>query len=141
MDGIIVSTDGNSFDRIVEVIRTQPQKKQYQIQQILQASADRVLKAAQGTVATDTYALHDSGHVQPSVEDADTIAFDVIFGDGSATPVIYDYGDDQADGYAWFVELGTVHMAPRPYLGPAFEEESQKLVQRLGDMFNEEDTA
>lgn len=138
-DGITV--DASDLNRIVQVIGVQKENKRYRVQRILQASADKILQQAQDEVPLDSGALSDSGHVSPHVEDANTIAFDVIFGDGNGTGTIYDYGDTKlADGYAWFVELGTTKMPARPYLGPAFEEESQNIVYKLGQMFTDDTT-
>lgn len=134
-DNISVSIDG--ADRVVNIFSGLSEKMSNQIKRKLQASADRVLAVSQVEVPVDKGDLKDSGHVEPDVVSLNEMSFNVVYGDGSSTSTIYTYDDMDANGYAWFVELGTVKMAAQPYLGPAFEEESQKLVQRLGNLVND----
>jgi HK97 gp10 family phage protein len=42
---------------------------------------------------------------------------------------IVKIGPSTAAFYGTFIELGTVHMAPQPFLGPALEEKSQEAIQ------------
>lgn len=46
-----------------------------------------------------------------------------------ADRAIVKIGPSREAYYGTFVELGTVHMAPQPFLGPALEEKSQEAVQ------------
>ena len=134
-DGIQLDT--TDISRVVTVLGGVAEAKRYQVQRKLQDSAQKIYDASQQEIAVDTGEAKDSGRVVPYVEDADHIAFDVTYGDGSANGKTYDYGDGKiADGHPWFLELGTSKMPAQPFLGPSFEEESQNLVNTLGDIFS-----
>jgi HK97 gp10 family phage protein len=108
----------------------------------LQAQSDigaRFAQAAQNTLQTaqanapvgETGDLQASGHI----ESIDAVSIAVVFGDGESTSTQYTYGGGLvADGYAWFVELSTTKMAAQPFLGPAFDEENQSLMDDLNGL-------
>jgi hypothetical protein len=124
------------YNRILTALETLPQKARGRIVNRLQQSAQRVYDVSQREVPRDSEDLANSGHVEPGTDDSDDfLMFAVVYGDGNATQG-YDYGDYVADGYAWFQELGTRFMRSHPYLGPAFEEEAQKLLTRLGNIID-----
>lgn len=145
----IFSLEVDGRDQVLTALNQLSEGMKNRILMKLQASADRVLQVSQGDVPVDTEDLKASGHVEPSVNvEADgsgaQFGFDVVYGDGSSTSTIYDYPggnqgmkDVQADGYAWFTELGHLDRAgnpvrPQPYLGPAFDDECQNLLSSLG---------
>lgn len=124
------------YNRILTALQTLPEKARGHIVNRLQQSAQRVYDVSQREVPRDTEDLANSGHVEPGTDDSgDFLSFAVVYGDGNSGGT-YDYGDYVADGYAWFQELGTRFMRAQPYLGPAFEEESQKLLTRLGNIID-----
>jgi|SRR5579859_7326926 len=139
-DGMIVQVEG--LDRIVSILSVMPAQMANEIKGELSTSAQTTLSNSQSMVPVLSGDLQASGHIEDNGVD-----IDVVYGDGSSAGT-YSYpdnglnGDMQADGYAWFVELGHLSragnpVAPQPFLGPAFEEESQALVQRLGDLVNQ----
>lgn len=130
MSNIDVSVSG--LDRVLTGLQALKPNLVYRGQRKLQASADRIFNASQREVPVDTGDLKDSGHVEPWVVSEDEMGMDVTYGDGNG----YTKYGPLADGYSWFVEEGTVNMAAQPYLGPAFEEESQKLVSYFGDLLD-----
>lgn len=140
MPDFSISIDG--LDRALDVLDVLPEKLGNRILQKMQAAADKTFEASQAEVPVDTSALKDSGRVEPSVVgNREEIIFDVTYGDGSSTPKTYNYdtsfsGAVEADGYAWFQELGTVKMPAQPYLGPPFEENSQILLGDLGSILD-----
>lgn len=140
-----ISIDG--INRAVDVLDALPDKLIGRIMAKMQAAADKTFDASQKEVPVDTEDLKASGRVEPSVVgDREQINFDVTYGDGSSTGKTYNYntsfsGAVEGDGYSWFVELGHMSRAGNPvpaqsYLGPAFEEESQKLLTSLGDILD-----
>lgn len=141
-DGFSFSMDG--LDRAVEALGALNDQTQSRILGKMQKAADATLAGADANVPVDKGKLKESGHVAPGVEgDREHITFDVVYGgNGEATAKTYGYppnginGDMQADGYAWFVELGTVKAGAQPFLGPAFEEQSQILLDSLGDILS-----
>jgi len=48
--------------------------------------------------------------------------------------VIVKIGPSKDAYYGLFLELGTVHMAPQPFLGPALEEKSNEAVQETANV-------
>ena len=141
MPDFSISIDG--LDRAIDVLDALPEKLGNRILQKMQAAADKTLEASQAEVPVDTSALKDSGRVEPSVVgNREEIIFDVTYGDGSSTSKTYNYntsfsGAVEGDGYSWFVELGTVKMSAQPYLGPAFEEQSQILLDQIGKILDD----
>ena len=141
-----ISIDG--LDRALDVLDALPDKTINIILQKMQAAADKTLADSQNDVPVDTGALKDSGCVIPSiVGNREEIIFDVSYGDGSATDHTYGYnttfsGVVEGDGYTWFVELGHLSragnpVAAQPYLGPAFEENSQILLDSLAGILDD----
>lgn len=124
--------DVDGFDRVINVLNQLPEKTSNQIKRQLQASADRVLKQSSKEVPVDKGDLKSTGRVEPYTDgdysSHQTVAFDVAYGgqNGSETGEFVDY--------AGFVHDGTTRQQPQPYLLPSFEEESQKLVGKLGDI-------
>lgn len=139
--GFSFSLDG--LDRAIEALDTLSESMSNRVLKKLQAAADATYRGADATVPVDKGDLKASGRVEPGVGgDREQIFFDVTYGDGSSTETIYNYppndinGEMDADGYTWFVELGTQKAAAQPFLGPAFEEQSQKLLDKLGDILS-----
>jgi hypothetical protein len=64
--------------------------------------------------AIDTRALIESGHIEPTGE----LSADLVYDDPSAVRL----------------ELGTVRMAARPFMGPAMEEERPEFEHRVADV-------
>lgn len=130
MGDFTIDVDG--FDRLINVLNQLPEKTSNQVKRQLQASADRVLAQSQKEVAVDKGDLKSTGRVEPYTDgdysSHQTVAFDVAYGgiNGTVTGKPVDY--------AGFVHDGTTKQAPQPYLAPPFEEESQKLVGKLGDI-------
>lgn len=130
------SVDCFGADRLIYVMNDISKTQYNKVQRILKNAADEILSQSQADVPVDRGDLKASGRVENVEDDIDKVAYDVIYGDGNGTDKDYDYGDYIANGYAAFVELGTTKMPSQAYLGPAFEEESQNVVQQLGDMFS-----
>jgi len=113
------------------------------IEQMFGAAASATLIGAQGDALVDTGLLAGSGHIDVVQNGEETYIY-VTFGDGSATSTTYSYpssfatsqyndGGMEAEGYAWFVELGHMsrggtYVAPHPYLGPNFDSNANNLM-------------
>ncbi len=80
-------------------------------QAVIQYSA-QILSDARARVPVDTGMLKNSGHLR--------------FEDHGMTGIIAFSAD-----YAYFVEMGTSRMGPRPYLKPAFDLNAPKFTKAL----------
>lgn len=130
-DSISVSVTG--LDRIIQGLNDVKPNVACKGQRKLQAIADKIYSTSQAEVPVDKGDLKASGKVEPYVVDESDMGMTVTYGDGNG------YGDKYgiADGYAWFQEMGTTKMPAQPYLGPAFEEEGQKLVTYFGNLLED----
>lgn len=136
---IVLEVEG--IDRVLTVLGAVEIEVKGIVKPIFAGATDRVYTNSQANVAVDKGDLKASGKVE-SGEDAHSFHYDISYGDGQSTPTTYSYpangvlGAAEADGYAWFIEEGTVKMPAQPYLGPPFEEESQSLTHELGNIFS-----
>lgn len=135
------SAEVSGLDRIISGLQAATEETTGQIERLFAGAADRVYTNSQALVPVLSGDLKGSGKPE-AWKDGNSFGWDVSYGDGSATPHTYSYnatetgGAVDADGYSWFVELGTAKMGAQPYLGPPFEEESQGLVHELGNTFS-----
>jgi HK97 gp10 family phage protein len=123
--------DGLNFnllgqDKVINVLGKVETKMSILILEAIVTAARNTLEDSQYMVPVDTGDLKASGHMIVG-----ELLAAVVYGDGSQTDKIYDYGDYQADGYAWFQELGTTKMAAQPFLYPAFEDNAYKLLEDI----------
>lgn len=123
-----ISFDFSGSRKIIDILGTLPVHMAAQVMSKVRESAQATLDDAQSMAPVDTGALSQSGHLRVS-----TLKIEVVFGDGQSTPTIYSYSNPsiEADGYTWFQELGTTRCAAQPYLGPAFDYNSQALLDAL----------
>lgn len=138
LGGMIVEYDG--LNTTIDALQLVPERVKNRLLRLMQASADNILAKSQAIVPVgETGDLEKSGHVRPVVEsNGEDIAFEVVYGDGSSTPTTYTYGDKEADGYSWFVELGTEHHPePEEYLSLPFQIETDTLGDKIIDILTE----
>lgn len=124
-DGLTIEMTG--ADKVINVVGNVPEKLGYLIMEAIVQAARNTLEDSQRLCPIDTGKLQASGRLQLS----EGLAIVVYGWPEESTDKIYDYGDYQADGYAWFQELGTSKMAAQPYLYPAFEENALTLQEKL----------
>lgn len=82
-----------------------------------------VLETARQLVPRDTLELHDS------IVIGDTLKAGPERGKGGSVYVGVLWGKAL---HGWFVEGGTVHMQAQPFLGPAFEQHREQIIDMLG---------
>lgn len=87
------------------------------------AALEPVLETARQLVPRDTDELHDSLVISDRLHDAPER--------GKGGSVYVGVLQGQAL-HGWFVEGGTVHMQAQPFLGPAFEQHRDLIIDILG---------
>jgi HK97 gp10 family phage protein len=86
-----------------------------EIMNILKQAAEDTLEFSGQLAPVLTGKMKDSGRVEQT-----------------ATGYEVSYGDDSGEfDYPWFVEMGTKNMAAQPFLYPAFEIESQSVLDEV----------
>lgn len=121
----------SGLDRLIQVLDQVPTQVQIDTKEELATAAYNTFDQSQSYVPVDKGDLKASGRVEETAN-----GYEIVYGDGNSSGKTYNYPEGTADGYSWFTELGTTKMAAQPYLGPAFEEESQAALTRIGNILS-----